>query len=128
MRFRDALMLASIVTGINVLIQSSFAVVAVFSPLAMLPPGSVVGETTHIFALYAAARTFALTIFVLVSIFMRFGRMLTVLGFLAGIIQFADMWVGIYQADLLKSIGPFVIGCVQLYAVWMLNNAKRERS
>jgi hypothetical protein len=62
---------------------------------------------------------------VLVSIFMRFGRMLTVLGFLAGIIQFADMWVGIYEGDLGKTLAPFALGCLQLYAVWVLQHAKR---
>ena len=121
-------MLASVVTGVNVLIQSAFAIVGIFEPLAMLQPGSVVGESTTIFALYAAVRTLILAVFVLVSILMRFGRMLTVLGFLAGVIQFGDMWVGIYRGDLLMSIGPFLIGCIQLYAVWMLNNAKRNRA
>jgi hypothetical protein len=51
--------------------------------------------------------------------------MLTVLGFLAGIIQFADMWIGIYEGNLVKTIGPFLLGCLQLYAVWTLQNAKR---
>lgn len=42
MRFKDAMMLASVVTGVNVLIQSAFAIVGIFEPLAMLQPGSVV--------------------------------------------------------------------------------------
>ena len=125
MQFRNALRLASVVTGVNVLVSASLAVIGLVDPLYMLPSGSVANEAAFTFALYAAARSIPLAVFVLVSIFMRFGRMLTVLGFLAGIIQFADMWVGIYESNLVKTIGPFLIGCIQLYAVWMLQNAKR---
>jgi hypothetical protein len=125
MQFKNALRLASVVTGINVLISAGLAVVGLVDPLYMLPAGSVANEAAFTFALYAAARAVPLAVFALVAIFMRFGRMLTVLGFLAGIIQFADMWVGIYESNLLKTIGPFLIGCLQLYAVWMLQNAKR---
>ncbi|MDB5550928.1 MAG: hypothetical protein JWL86_912 [Rhizobium sp.] len=125
MQFRNALRFASVVTGFNVLVSAAFAVVGLVSPLSMLPAGSVANDAAFTFALYAAARSLPLAVFVMVSIFMRFGRMLTVLGFLAGIIQFADMWVGIYEGNFGKTIGPFLLGCLQLYAVWTLQNAKR---
>lgn len=116
---------ASLVTGFNALVLGSVAVVGLVNPLMMLPVGSVANEAAFTFAIYAAARSLPLAVFVFVSIFMRFGRMLTVLGFLAGIIQFADMWVGIYEGDLGKTLAPFALGCLQLYAVWVLQHAKR---
>jgi hypothetical protein len=125
MQFKQAMRLASVVTGFNVLFAASLAVVGLVDPLSMLPAGSVANDAAFTFALYAAARSIPLAVFVLVSIFMRFGRMLTVLGFLAGIIQFADMWVGIYEGNLLKTVAPFLLGCLQLYAVWVLQHAKR---
>jgi hypothetical protein len=116
---------ASLVTGFNALVLSSIAVVGLVNPLMMLPVGSVANEAAFTFAIYAAARSIPLAIFVFVSIFMRFGRMMTILGFLAGIMQFADMWVGIYEGNLGKTIGPFALGCLQLYAVWVLQHSKR---
>jgi hypothetical protein len=73
-----------------------------------------------VFALYAAARTLPLALFVFFVIWKRYARMLVVLGILAAIIQFADMWIGIYQLDIGKAIGPLVLGCLQSYAVWTL--------
>jgi hypothetical protein len=125
MQFRNALRFASLVTGFNALVLASIAVVGLVNPLMMLPVGSVANDAAFTFAIYSAARSIPLAVFVLVSIFMRFGRMLTVLGFLAGIIQFADMWVGIYEGDLGKTLAPFALGCLQLYAVWVLQHAKR---
>lgn len=116
---------ASLVTGFNALVLGSVAVVGLVNPLIMLPVGSVANEAAFTFAIYAAARSLPLVVFVFVSIVMRFGRMLTVLGFLAGIIQFADMWVGIYEGDLGKTLAPFALGCLQLYAVWVLQHARR---
>lgn len=125
MQFRNALRFASLVTGFNVLVASAVAVLGLVRPLSILPAGSVANDAAFIFALYNAAHTFPLAVFVLVSIFMRFGRMLTVLGFLSGIIMFGGMWVGIYEGNFAKTIAPFLLGCLQLYAVWMLQNAKR---
>lgn len=116
---------ASLVTGFNALVLAGIAIVGLVDPLSMLPVGSVANEAAFTFAIYAAARSLPLAVFIFVSIFLRFGRMLTVLGFLAGIIQFADMWIGINEGDLGKTVGPFALGCLQLYAVWVLQHARR---
>ena len=76
MQFRNAMRFASLVTGFNALVLASIAVVGLVNPLMMLPVGSVANEAAFTFAIYAAARSIPLAVFVLVSIFMRFGRML----------------------------------------------------
>jgi len=91
-----------------------------FFPASILPQGSVATEAAHIFAMYAAARTIPLAILVLTAIFKKSCTTLIVLGILAGAIQFLDAFVGVYQHDVGKAAGPFVIACVQFYAILRL--------
>ena len=112
--------LASTITALNVLVASGFSIAGLFKPEFVLPAGSVQTQASLIFAMYAAARTLPLALMALAAIYQRSLANLKVLGLLAGLIQFADAAVGLYQHDLGKTIGPLALGALQIYAVWML--------
>src|SRR5258708_32935675 len=112
--------LASAITALNVLVASGFAIAGLFRPEYVLPVGFVQTQASFIFAMYAAARTLPLAVLALAAIYQRSSSSLKVLGLLAGFIQFADGAVGLYQHDVGKTIGPLVIGALQMYAVSIL--------
>jgi hypothetical protein len=112
--------LASAITALNVLVASGFSIAGLFRPEFVLPAGSFQTQASLIFAMYAAARTLPLALMALAAIYQRSPSSLGVLGLLAGFIQFADAAVGFYQHDVGKTIGPLVLGALQIYAVWIL--------
>ena len=114
------LRLASAITALNVLVASGFSIAGLFKPEYVLPPGSVQTEASFIFAMYAAARTLPLALMALAAIYQRSPSSLKVLGLLAGLIQFADAAIGLYQHDIGKTIGPLVLGALQMYATSIL--------
>jgi hypothetical protein len=50
-----------------------------------------------------------------------------ILGILAGIIQFSDAGVGLYQHDVGKTVGPLVIALIQFYAVFVFHKPSSTR-
>ena len=114
------LRLASTITALNVLVASGFSIAGLFKPEYVLPPGSVQTQASFIFAMYAAARTLPLALMALAAIYQRSPSSLKVLGLLAGLIQFADAAIGLYQHDIGKTIGPLVLGALQMYATSIL--------
>jgi hypothetical protein len=113
--------LASIVTAANVLVASGFAIAGLIAPAALLPAGDAPSEASFIFAMYAAARTLPLALAALVAIYKRSATALLVLGTLAGLVQLVDGFIGLYQHDHGKTIGPLVIAGLQFYAVSLLS-------
>ena len=112
--------LASAITALNVLVASGFSIAGLFKPEYVLPAGSVQTQASFIFAMYAAARTLPLALMALAAIYQRSPSSLKVLGLLAGLIQFADAAIGLYQHDIGKTIGPLVLGALQMYATSIL--------
>ena len=112
--------LASAITVLNVLVASGFSIAGLFRAEYVLPAGSVPTQASFIFAMYAAARTLPLALMALAAIYQRSPSSLKILGLLAGLIQFADGAVGLYQHDIGKTIGPLVLGALQMYAVSIL--------
>jgi hypothetical protein len=112
--------LASAITALNVLVASGFSIAGLFKPEYVLPAGSAQTEASLIFAMYAAARTLPLALVALAAIYQRSPSRLKVLGLLAGLIQFSDAAVGLYQHDIGKIIGPLVLGALQMYAIRIL--------
>ncbi len=104
-----AVRLASIVTAANVVIASGFSVAGLIAPAALLPARDPPSEASFIFAMYAAARTLPLALAALLAIYKRSTTALLVLGALAGLVQLVDGFIGLYQRDLGKTIGPLVI-------------------
>jgi hypothetical protein len=112
--------LASAITALNVLVASGFSIAGLFKPEYVLPAGSAQTQASFIFAMYAAARTLPLALMALAAMYRRSQSSLKTLGLLAGLIQFFDGAVGLYQQDIGKTIGPLVLGALQMYAVSIL--------
>ena len=112
--------LASAITALNVLVASGFSIAGLLKPEYVLPAGSVQTQASFIFAMYAAARTLPLAMMASAAIYQRSLSSLRVLGLLAGFIQFADGAVGLYEHDIGKTIGPLVLGALQMYAISIL--------
>ena len=119
--------IAAAVTLLNVLVASGFSVTGLVAPGLILPPGAVTTDASFIFAWYAANRTLALTLVVLWLAARRSVPGLIVLGALAGLVQFADAGVGLYERDIGKTAGPLVLAALQLYAVVRLRREAPSR-
>jgi hypothetical protein len=115
-----AMRAASIVTATNVLVASGLSLVGLISPQSVLPAADTPSGASHIFALYAAARTVPLALFALAAIDRQSAKALLVLGALAGVVQLLDAGVGAFQGDLGKTLGPLVIALLQFAAVFFL--------
>jgi hypothetical protein len=111
---------AKAITALNVLVASGFALAGLFHAQAVLPAADAPTPGSAIFAMYAAARTLPLAIFVLIAIFKDRRQTLIVLGILAGTIQFLDFFVGLAQHDAGKTIGPLVLAILQGAAIYAL--------
>jgi hypothetical protein len=104
---------ASVVTGINVTVASGYSIAGLVSPQSVLPTGVAATQGSLVFAMYAAARTIPLAVFAFAAIYKRSRCGLLVLGALAGCVQFIDAFVGFYQRDLGKTMGPLALALLQ---------------
>ena len=120
-----AMWLASLVTAIDVLVASGFAIVAIIRPQWLLPAGSVLTQASLIMALYAAARTIPLALLVLAAIYRRSVSGLLILGTLAGTMQVLDAGIGLFDRDLGKCVGPLFIAGLQFFSVYLLHRSVR---
>jgi hypothetical protein len=118
--------IASLVTGMNVLVAVGFSIAGLVSPKSILPGGYVPTEASFIFAMYAAARTIPLAVITLIAIYKNWEPAVLILGTLAGFIQLLDGGVGLLQHDLGKSIGPLVIAALQFCAMYLLSRPARS--
>ena len=118
--------LLSWVTAINVLVAGGFSVAGLVAPQAFLP-GSITTEASRVFAMYAAARSVPLAFVTLAVIYKRSTSGLFILGILAGLIQFSDVGVGLYQHDIGKTAGPLVIALIQFHAVFVFHKASSTK-
>ncbi len=84
------MLVASVVTGINVPVATSFSVAGLVSAQPILLAGVAATQGASIFAMYAAARTIPLAVFA---------------------------FVGLYQHDIGKTLGPLVLMLLQFYAI-----------
>ena len=114
-----AIRLASVITGINVLVASGFSIVAIIRPQYLVPAESVPTQASLIFAMYAAARTIPLALFALGAILL--------LGSLAGAMQLLDAGIGLFEHDLGKCAGPLFIAGLQFLVVHLLIQKEQEK-
>ena len=122
-----AMRLASVVTAINVLVASGFSIVGIIHPQYLVPVESVPTEASLLLAMYAAARTIPLALFVLAAIYKRAAPALVILGGLAGAMQLLDAGIGLYEHDLGKCAGPLLIAVLQLSVVYLLHRSVRNQ-
>lgn len=111
---------ARLITVIDVLVAGGFSITGLIAPALILPAGSTPTEASFVFAMYAAARAIPLAFLTVSAAVKHNVPALLWLGLLAGTIQFFDAAVGLYQHDAGKSLGPLVLGALQLYAVSIL--------
>ena len=121
----NAMRLASVVTAINVLVASGFSIVGIIRPQYLVPVESVPTEASLLLAMYAAARTIPLALFVLAAIYKRAAPALLILGALAGAMQLLDAGIGLYEHDLGKCAGPLFIAVLQFFVVYLLHRSMR---
>ena len=114
-----ALTFLKITTVLNVLVATGFAVVGILSPFLMLPANVTTDKAISIFALYAGARAIPMLTLTIMSVFSKHWNAFIILAVLAGIIQFLDGFIGIYQQDLSKTAGPFIIATIQFAAIYL---------
>ena len=125
MTTKNAMRLASLVTAINVLVASGFAIVAILRPQYLVPANAVPTEASLIMALYAAARTIPLALFALAAIYKRSTSALLILGSFAGVMQLLDAGIGLFDHDVGKFGGPLFIAALEFSAMYLLQKAVR---
>jgi hypothetical protein len=76
------------------------------------------------FGMYAAARTIPRALLAIWAVFKRTHQELIILGILVGAIQFFDGFVGLYQRDLGKTVGPFILALLQFEALTKISYGK----
>jgi hypothetical protein len=115
-----AFLFLRIFTVVNLMVATGFSVAGMLNPASVLPPDTPGDKAVTIFALYAGARAVPIAVVGIISICYRRWSAMIVIGFLAGVIQFLDGFIGVYQNAPSKSIGPFVIAVVQIFAVYLV--------
>ena len=121
-----ALTFLKIITVLNVLVATGFAVAGIVSPFLILPANVTTDKAITVFALYAGARAIPMVTLTIMSVFSKHWNAFITLSVLAGLIQFLDGFIGIYQQDLSKTAGPFIIATLQFAAIYLAvrNNRK----
>lgn len=114
-----ALTFLKITTVLNVLVATGFSVAGMLSPFLILPANVTTDKAITIFALYAGARTIPIVVLTIMSVFSKHWNAFITLAVLAGVIQFLDGFIGIYQQDLSKTVGPFIIATIQFIAIYL---------
>ena len=109
---------AAVITALNVLVASGFTIQAFVSPKSFLGPEAVVTDAAVIFSMYAVARVVPLALVTLGVIYKRSRPGLFVLGLVAGFIHLLDAPIGIYEHDVGKAVGPFVLGILQFAVLY----------
>ena len=114
-----ALLFLKIFTILNVLVSTGFAVAGIVSPFLLVSANVTTDKAITVFALYAGARAIPIVILTVLSVFNKHWNAFITLALLAGGIQFLDGFIGIYEHDLAKTAGPFVIATVQFAAIYL---------
>jgi hypothetical protein len=116
------------ITTFNILTITGFSIAGLIAPKALMPTGFEPNEATMIFAMYDVARTLPMAVLVFASILFSSASGLIVLGTMAGLIQFSDAAVGLFQHDLLKTLVPLALACLQVYALIVFEKALRAEA
>jgi hypothetical protein len=121
-----ALIFLKIFTIINVLVATGFAVAGIINPHLLLAANVTTDKAITVFALYAGARGIPIATLTIMSVFYKHWNAFITLAIVAGAIQFLDGFIGIYEQDLSKTAGPFIIAAIQFIAIYLAvrNNNK----
>ena len=97
------------VTVISVLVSCGFSIIGIVRPDLLVSPALGHNHTLIVIASYAAARSIAIAAVCLFTLFGRKREPLYTMAILAALIQFFDVFVGIYQGDISKIAGPLIL-------------------
>src|SRR3984885_13726845 len=111
------MMLASVVTAIDVLVASGFSIAAIFRPQFLVPAESVRTQASLLLAMYAAAPRIPLALLALGAVYKQAAPALLTLGALAGAMQLLDAGIGLFEHDPGKCAGPLFIAVLQFFVV-----------
>jgi hypothetical protein len=101
----------------------SASVSAGFSLVGLFGPGS--GDS---FARYAASRSVALLLTIVIAICVRSGMAVAVLGIAMTVVQAFDGVIGALAHDPSKTYGPFAFAVLNaLVVIWLLRGKQEER-
>jgi hypothetical protein len=126
MKTINAIRLASLVTALDVLVACGFSIAAIIRPQYLLPADAVPTRASLLLAMYAAARTIPLALFVIRAIYKQATTALLILGALAGSVQLLDAGIGLFEHDLGKCAGPLFIAVLQFLVVYLLHRSVRN--
>jgi len=122
-----ALTFLKIFTVLNVLVSTGFTVAGIVSPFLLLPANVTTDKAITIFALYAGARAVPIVILTILSVFNQHWNAFITLAVLAGMMQFMDAFIGIYEHDLSKIAGPIIIAAIQFAAIYQAARSRPPR-
>jgi hypothetical protein len=128
MKTINAIRLASLVTALDVLVACGFSIAAIIRPQYLLPADAVPTRASLLLAMYAAARTIPLALFVIRAIYKQATTALLILGALAGSVQLLDAGIGLFEHDLGKCAGPLFIAVLQFLVVYLLHRSVRKHA
>jgi hypothetical protein len=97
------------VTLINVLVSCGFSVIGIVRPELLVSPALGHNHTLVVLASYAAARSIAIAAVCIFTLFGKKREPLYTIAILAALIQFFDAFVGIYQGNISKVVGPLIL-------------------
>ena len=97
------------VTLISVLVSCGFSVIGIFRPELLVSPALGHNYTLVVLASYAAARSIAIAAVCIFTLFGKKRESLYTIAILAALIQFFDAFVGIYEGDITKVVGPLIL-------------------
>jgi ethanolamine transporter EutH len=120
-----ALTFLKIFAVVNVLIATGFAVAGIINPHLLLSPNVTTDKAITVFALYAGARGIPMALLTIISVFRKHWDAFITLAVAAGAIQFLDGFIGIYEHDLSKTAGPFIIATIQFIAIYLAVRNKK---
>jgi hypothetical protein len=112
-----AITFLKVITVLNVLVSTGFAVAGIVNPSLLLSANVTTEKAITVFALYAGARAIPIFTLTIMSVFRKNWNAFMTLAVMAGAVQFLDAFIGIYEHDLSKTAGPFIIAIVQFAAI-----------
>jgi hypothetical protein len=109
------------VTVISVLVSCVFSIIGIVRPELLVSPASGYNHTVVVLASYAAARSIAIAAVCIFTLLGKIRGPLYTIAILAALIQFFDAFVGVYEMDISKVIGPLILaflGFISIYRAY----------
>jgi hypothetical protein len=113
-----SLIILKTVTVISVLVSCGFSIIGIVRPELLVSPALGHNHTLVVLASYAAARSIAIAAVCIFTLFGKNRGPLYTIAILAALIQFLDAFVGIYEGDISKVIGPLILAFLGFISIY----------